>query len=90
MNQQQAGEILRANVAHLQEPLKSAVEFTLTNFYQPSELELAKNFLASLPSMTTDDAELKAKIDAAYFTIMEDKNIWLSLNDLPARNLETN
>lgn len=83
MNQQQAGEILRANVAHLQEPLKSAVEFTLTNFYQPSELELAKNFLASLPSMTTDDAELKAKIDAAYFTIMEDKNIWLSLNDLP-------
>ena len=90
MNQQQAGEILRENVNELQEPLKSAVEFTLATFYQPSAAELAKNFLASLPleifmanNLHEVNPELKAKIDVAYFTIMEDKNIWLSLNDLP-------
>ena len=35
MNQEQAGEIFRANVKNLSEPLKSAVEFTLETFYQP-------------------------------------------------------
>lgn len=83
MNQEQAGEILRANVENLSEPLKSAVEFTLETFYQPSAAELAKKFLASLPSMTTEDAELKAKIDWAYFVIMKDEKAWLNLEDLP-------
>ncbi|MBR4904422.1 MAG: NUMOD4 motif-containing HNH endonuclease [Selenomonadaceae bacterium] len=84
MNQEQACEILRANVKNLSEPLKSAVEFTLETFYQPlSASELAKNFLVSLPSMTTKDAELKAKIDAAYFTLQNDLEVWLSLKPLP-------
>ena len=33
--------------------------------------------------MLTEDAELKAKIDAAYFAIMNDKDIWYGLKDLP-------
>ena len=83
MNQEQVGEILRANVKNLSEPLKSAVEFTLTNFFAPSAADLAKNFLASLPSMMTEDAELKSRIDSAYFTLMNDEKTWLSLENLP-------
>lgn len=83
MNQEEAGEILRANVKNLSEPLKSAVEFALTNFFAPSAADLAKKFLASLPSMTTEDAELKSQIDSAYFTLMNDEKTWLSLEDLP-------
>lgn len=33
--------------------------------------------------MTTTDAQLKARIDAAYFTLMSDNDIWLGLADLP-------
>ena len=44
MNQEQAGEIFRANVKNLSEPLKSAVEFMLANFYSSREAELAKKF----------------------------------------------
>ena len=91
MNQQQAGEILRANVTHLQEPLKSAVEFTLETFYQPpSASELAKNLLASVPfevfmanNLNEVNPELKSKIDAAYLTLMNDKDTWYGLRDLP-------
>ena len=83
MNQEEAGEILRANVKNLSEPLKSAVEFALTNFFMPSAADLAKKFLASLPSMTTEDAELKSRIDSAYFTLMNDEKSWLSLENLP-------
>ena len=83
MNQEQAGEILRANVKNLSEPLKSAVEFALTKFFAPSAADLAKKFLASLPSLTTEDAEMKSQIDSAYFTLMDDEKIWLSLEDLP-------
>ena len=83
MNQEQAGEILRANVKNLSEPLKSAVEFALMNFFTPSAADLAKKFLASLPSMTTEDAEMKSQIDSAYFTLMNDDNVWLSLDNLP-------
>lgn len=83
MNQEQAGEILRANVKNLSEPLKSAVEFALTNFFAPNAADLAKKFLASLPSMTTEDAELKSRIDSAYFTIMNDENTWLEPKELP-------
>ena len=90
MNQQQAGEILWANVAYLQEPLKSAVEFTLEKFYPPpSAAELAKNFLASLPLeifMANDlhevNPELKSQIDAAYFTLQNNSDVWLSLENL--------
>lgn len=83
MNQEQAGEILRANVKNLSEPLKSAVEFALMNFFIPNAADLAKKFLASLPSMTTEDAELKSRIDSAYFTLMNDEKIWLSLENFP-------
>lgn len=83
MNQEQAGKILRANVKSLPEPLKSAVEFTLTTFYAPSAADEAKKFLASLPSMTTTDAQLKAQIDTAYFTLMSDNDVWLDVRDLP-------
>ena len=83
MNQEQAGEILRANVKTLSESLKSAVEFALTNFFTPSAAELAKKFLASLSSMTTEDTELKAQIDAAYYTLMNTPEVRLDLEDLP-------
>ena len=83
MNHNEAEKILRTSVENLSEPLKSAVEFTLKNFFTPSATELAKKFLASLPSMTTEDAELKSRIDSAYFTIMKDENFWLALEDLP-------
>ena len=83
MNQEEAGEILRANVKNLSEPLKSAVEFALTNFFTPSAADLAKKFLASLPSMTTEDADLKSQIDSAYLTLMNDEKTWLSLENLP-------
>ena len=90
MNQEQAGEILRANVKNLSEPLKSAVEFTLANFYSSREAELAKKFLSSIPyevfmarDLRETNPKLKSKIDAAYFTIVNDKNVWLSLENLP-------
>ncbi len=72
MNQEQAGEILRANVKNLSEPLKSAVEFTLANFFTPSAVDLAKKFLSSVPyevfmarDLRETNLELKSKIDAA-------------------------
>ena len=90
MNHNEAGEILRASVAGLAEPLKSAIEFTLTNFYQPSAAVEAKNFLSSVPyevfmarDLREKNPELKAKIDAAYYTLQNDRNFWLSLDDLP-------
>lgn len=90
MNHNEAGEILRASVAGLAEPLKSAIEFTLTNFYQPSAAVEAKNFLSSVPyevfmarDLREKNPELKARIDAAYYTLMNDEKIWLSLEDLP-------
>ena len=90
MNHNEAGEILRASVAGLAEPLKSAIEFTLTNFYPSSATVEAKNFLSSVPyevfmarDLHDTNPELKAKIDAAYFTLMDDEKIWLSLEDLP-------
>ena len=63
MNTHEAEKILRENVKVLPKPLKSAVEFTLANFYASSAAVEAKKFLAGLPSMTTTDAQLKAKID---------------------------
>lgn len=90
MNHEQAAKILRASVKDLSEPLKSAVEFTLANFYLPSAAKLAKNFLAGLPyevfmarDLRDTNPTLKAKIDAAYFTIVNDENVWLGLDDLP-------
>ena len=90
MNHEQAAKILRASVKDLSEPLKSAVEFTLATFYLPSTAELAKNFLASVPyevfmarDLRDTNPTLKAKIDAAYFTIMNDDDVWLGLDDLP-------
>lgn len=83
MNTHEARKILRANVQNLPEPLKSAVEFTLATFYAPSAADEAKKFLASLPSMATTDAKLKAQIDAAYFTLLNDKDVWLDVRDLP-------
>lgn len=90
MNHEQAAKILRASVKDLSEPLKSAVEFTLATFYLPSSAELAKNFLAGLPyevfmarDLRDTNPELKAKINAAYFTLMNTPDIWLNLEDLP-------
>ena len=90
MNREQAGEILRANVENLSEPLKSAVEFALTNFFMPSAADLAKKFLANIPfevfmsrDLRETNPKLKSKIDTAYFTIVNDKNIWHSLENLP-------
>ena len=90
MNQEQAGEILRANVKNLSEPLKSAVEFALTNFFTPSAADLAKKFLSSVPyevfmarDLRETNLELKSKIDAAYFTLMNDEKTWLSIENLP-------
>ena len=90
MNHNEAGEILRASVAGLTEPLKSAIEFTLTNFYQPSAADVAKKFLSSVPyevfmarDLREKNPELKAQISAAYYTIMSDEKIWLSPEDLP-------
>ena len=45
MNTHEAERILRENVDTLSEPLKSAVEFTLTNFYASSAADEAKKFL---------------------------------------------
>lgn len=90
MNQNDAAKILRTSVKDLSEPLKSAVEFTLATFYQPSASQLAKNFLAGLPyevfmarDLHDTNPTLKAKIDAAYFTIVNDEHAWLGLDDLP-------
>ena len=47
MNTQEAEKILRENVKDLPEPLKSAVEFTLTNFYSPNETTEATKFLVA-------------------------------------------
>ncbi len=75
---------MRANVKTLSESLKSAIEFTLETFYQPpSASELAKKFLASLPSMTSEDAHLKARSDVAYFALQNNLEFWLSLENLP-------
>lgn len=90
MDTQKAGEILRASVADLPEPLKSAVEFTLANFYSSHEAELAKKFLESIPyevfmslNLRKTNLELKSKIDSAYYTLMNDEKTWLSLENLP-------
>ena len=45
MNHEQAGEILRTNVKSLSKPLKSAVEFTLANFYATKTATEAIKFL---------------------------------------------
>ena len=90
MNQHEAGEILRANVKYLSEPLKSAVEFTLANFYQPNASDIAKKFLASVPyeifmarDLRETNPALKAQIDTAFYTLMNDPEVWLNLEDLP-------
>lgn len=90
MNHNEAEKFLRANVKDLPEPLKSAVEFTLATFYQSSKSELAKKFLAIVPyevfmarNLRETNPELKAKIDAAYYTLMNDETVWLNLEDLP-------
>ena len=83
MNTYEAEKILRTNVKDLSEPLKSAVEFTLATFFAPSAADTAKKFLASVPSMTTPDAQLQARIDAAYYALMNDENVWLDVQDLP-------
>lgn len=90
MNQEQAGEILRANVENLAEPLKSAVRFTLETFYQPSATELAKKFFVGLSfevfmarDLQDTNPELKDKIDTAYFTLQKDLEVWTNLEDLP-------
>ena len=61
LNTHEAEKILRENVKVLPEPLKSAVEFTLTNFYASNATDEAKKFLAGLPSMTTTDAKIDVK-----------------------------
>ena len=68
MDTHEAGKILRASVADLPEPLKSAVGFTLAIFYQPSAATLAKKFLASVPyevfmakDLRENNPELKLK-----------------------------
>lgn len=48
-----------------------------------SETDAAKNFLSGLLSMDTADAALKAKIDAAFYTLMNDPKIWFALDNLP-------
>lgn len=83
MNTYEAEKILRTNVKDLSEPLKSEVEFTLATFFAPSAADTAKKFLASVPSMTTPDAQLQARIDAAYYALINDENVWLDVQDLP-------
>ena len=43
----------------------------------------AKNFLAGLPSMTTTNAKLQTKIDAAFYNLMNDSKVWYATEDLP-------
>lgn len=43
----------------------------------------AKNFLASLPSMTATDAKLQTRIDTAFHTLMNAPKIWYAIENLP-------
>lgn len=72
------GELRREN-----DELRRQVEELSKLTARMSEGDKAVAFLAGLPSMTTDDAELKAKIDEAFYTMQSDVTIWHGVRDLP-------
>lgn len=48
-----------------------------------STTEAAKNFLTGLLSPETTDSEIKSQIDAAFYTLMNDPQVWFGLENLP-------
>ncbi len=91
INSYQAEKILREHVDELSEPLKSAVEFTLLNWYKivntTSEAVAAKNFLASLSTIPHNRHEASQEViqnlNDAMAVLRNDKSVWLSVEDLP-------
>lgn len=87
----QAERILRESVDTLSEPLRSAVEFALTNWHKitgtTNAAIKAKEFLASLPMvpLTRNEAsqEIIIKLNEAIVTLRRDQSIWLSVENLP-------
>lgn len=73
----------------LDEPLKSAVEFTLINWKilirEPRASDVAINFFASLPSLPSNDVDLTfaAKLNEMAKLLRDDPDVWLCLDDLP-------
>ncbi|MBR0061868.1 MAG: hypothetical protein IJP68_10370, partial [Selenomonadaceae bacterium] len=48
-----------------------------------STTEAAKKFLTGLLSPETTDSAIKSQIDAAFYTLMNDPQVWFGLENLP-------
>lgn len=89
MNQDKAKKIFLQALPELSEPLKSAVEFTLANWYKlkreshPSDIAI--NFFASLPALPTNDVDdvFAAKLNAMAKILRDAPDVWLSIENLP-------
>lgn len=81
---QDAHEIFLQALSELSEPLKSAVEFTLANWYKlnrerrPSDIAI--NFFASLPALPTNDIDkvFAAKLNNMAKLLRDDPDVWLT------------
>lgn len=84
MNTHEAEKILRKNVKVLPEPLKSAVEFTLTNFYTPSVATEATKFLVAnfhtlSPSFQKAVGAILATLEERLGVVSLPNEIWLDV-----------
>ena len=74
---------------HLDEPLKSAVEFTLNHWqkfdFESRSVNVAVNFFARLPFLPTNDVDetFAAKLNEMAKLLRDAPDIWLSLENLP-------
>ena len=91
MSAERAEQILRENVETLPEPLRSAVEFSLANWYKltgtTNPAIEAKNFLGGLRVIPFNRHELSEenmrRLREAMSVLRSDASIWLSSEDLP-------
>ena len=89
MNKDEAKEIFLKSLPKISEPLKSAVEFTLSNWHklnrEPRPSDVAIKFFASLPALPTNiiDLKLVVKPNAMAKLLRNAPDVWYSFDDLP-------
>lgn len=88
MNSNEAIRIFIGALPELSEPLKSAVEFTLTNWHKLSReprVATALNFFASLPTLPLNSVDeiFTAKLNEMAKILRNSPDVWLSFEDLP-------
>ena len=89
MDSNEAKRIFLQALPELSEPIKSAVEFTLANWYrlsyEPRTSESAINFFASLLELPSNDIDknFSVEINGQVKFLRDDLDVWLSLENLP-------